>query len=369
MRIAMVITAHNEKLLLNNSINYHSLVGVTDFYIYLDRLDLQQYLILRRSSNVRVTISSFDHVQKAGLQDEFPPYRYRSNHMVRQMAHVRLALEECRRRGIEWLINIDADELVARNGGTELDLAGILRKVPANVAAVRLPVFEVLPQRWRCREPLIELQNFKATSPFGEGGRSGLHAFLPQPLMDQVSRGLKAQGYDPFWDLLDGGLQDQHLPPLTAVAHEFGVQVIDWFLGHSLGKEIVRTSSNIRFRNLHATEAPDVCKSEADLSLLHYNCFSFADFVKKYAFNFRNHPDVYARGWKLDPLKRLFRDSCRLHGVNRLIDLYNIYCLYQDKKLREIEMHFPGAIVSTFNVHRLMAQAKRDRSIVLIDDS
>ncbi|MFN3889877.1 MAG: hypothetical protein ACK4MV_05720 [Beijerinckiaceae bacterium] len=347
MRVAMVVTARNERNLLAKNILYHSSVGVTDFFIFLDQLDVSQYIAIKRLPGVRLRLSSYEHLIKAGLNTKVPRVKYISNHMVRQMAHIEIAMRECRTEGIEWLLNLDADEIVARDDNQDLNLGKELMRLDPGKAAVQLRPLEVVPYRFKVNCPMTELIWFKETTPFGEGARASLseNVRLSQSTITRIEQCAKRPDQDPFWEIIDLGLKDPAIGPLTAVHDEFGLHLIDWFVGHALGKEIVRVGPSAKFKDLHRTNIGSSQKVRTPLVLLHYNNYSFRDFYKKYGLNFLNHPDTYASGWTLDPLKKLFRDTARNSGMVELWRAYSKYCHYDKKKLRLIHEEFPGALI------------------------
>lgn len=368
MRIALVMTIRDEGQIIETNIRYHTFIGITDFFIFLDRLDIRLWLRLRRNKNITLFLSDPSHINAAGLRKRFSNLKYSTDHMVRQMTHIALAFNECKKRKIDWLVNADADELLCTDIYARISssLSKMLSEIPRHIDAISLRSLEVIPTSWRCSNPFIERQWFKKETDFGEGRR----ADLPTPILNQIgltnefrSESCPAKE-SAIWEMVARTAGTSEIGPLLAVPAKNGSPIlVDWYTGHGLGKEIVRVGSNARFVNLHRTNIREKLKySPCDGALLHYNNFSFRNMAKKYR-NFLTHPDQYASGWQIDPLKKYFRDAYRHGGHLALLPLYRNYCVFDRKKLATIRKINRGLVHEIRTISNTLDSIARDAII------
>lgn len=218
--LGMVICVHNEQLLLEANLLYHHAIGVDTVYLFLDRCTDRSEEIASRFPWVRIIHRNIPE----------PPYFCREH----QSACMNDALEMAREDGLEWLLVIDADEFAFANNtpGKEgfakkdrkllreefrespnadrwirANLKCLLRDVPPGIDQVILQTMEALPLALPDRKRFWEQEYFMTKGPY------------PGKIMDPNTR---------EW------------------------RKMDRWLGHSLGKPIVRTSAHVEAYDPHS---------------------------------------------------------------------------------------------------------------------
>ena len=120
--VALAITVKNERDLIRANVLYHRYLGVQLFYVFLDNT----------TDDTRDTVSDLDcvAVSHSMTGDRFLESRERrqacadsvrlretidksaEHHDARQVLNTYVAWEQARDAGVEWLVSLDADELV-----------------------------------------------------------------------------------------------------------------------------------------------------------------------------------------------------------------------------------------------------------------
>jgi hypothetical protein len=203
-----------------------------------------------------------------------------------------IAMEMAREKGCSWLLSIDADELVcpALKGFHPGQIKEVLQSIPEKVEAVRFLSIEIA-------------QNCFSYSK---------SVFRQETLFQAPDSKVKRSIYDPF-------LKQNHT--------HYG------FLGHQVGKCAVKIDSGSIPTNSHYF-AHINGKPLIELQsgrLLHYNVYSFDDFIKKFR-NFHDHPNTFLTNravpyipkllwrnlvndpsWSMDDLASYYLQSVILH--------------------------------------------------------
>lgn len=194
---ALAVTARNEARLLAGHLEYHRMLGVEQAYVYLDEAG-------------GATLRSIQHLGWVTTGRCVLPDRFRgspglerfvasweSHLAARQALNVMDAMARAEAAGCEWLLSIDADELVCldRRRTVPDGLARALASLPPEVSAVRLPNLEVVQVQ---RVPGLVFRDSRLFKL-----RGGPERAIRDPRSDRV------------------------------VCHA-------WFLGHGAGKSIVR---------------------------------------------------------------------------------------------------------------------------------
>jgi hypothetical protein len=114
------------------------------------------------------------------------------------------------------------------------------------------------------------------------------NVFAQETLFKQPGTKIKHVVYDPF--------QDKKVK-------------IYGFLGQTMGKSAIRLCVEAKPKTTHKFVALTGTSLETLHTgyLLHYNCYSFFDFVKKYQ-NFKQQPDTWVSGNPIDRQRRIWRD-------------------------------------------------------------
>lgn len=267
MRLALIVTVKNERDLLRGNLLYHAYLGVEHFFVFSDDT----------TDDTLETIGDLPFVE---IAPSVKPERYRhrpelaayvaqaeQHHTARQNLNTFAAMEMARAQGFDWLIALDADELIC------LDLdnssSGLLNDffagIPEEIESVRFPTLEVVARQ-------LDYE----------------HVFTEEILFKQQGVKFEHPIFNPY-------LQEIH--------------IVKGFFGQTMGKSALRLTVEAKPKTTHHFVSLDdenlkVMKAGY---LLHYNCYSFYDFMKKYK-NFKHQPDTWLSGNKIDFQRRLWRN-------------------------------------------------------------
>jgi hypothetical protein len=321
LRIGCVFTLKNEEDLIAPNIRYHRFLGVTDFFAFLDYSTDRTKSILQATPNVRIfeNLSYADmlpySLNKPKLDLDLIREKFEAHNGVRQIFHANMALELCRREKIDWLISIDPDELICldTNHVGKDSLKDYLLSMGKSVGALIFRNIEVVPTRVEAAYP-FEDRLFKNAELGGDS--SGLP---------------KTEVFDPY----------------TGVCVPAG-----WYWGHTSGKLVVRVLSDSYFAHLtHLFQTEGDIKT-ADL-LLHYNIFSYKQFVAKYC-NFKDFPKFTSLGRPVRPLRALFVKLANDSHLPKeyLMDYYKKYILYTAEEIETIRRKYDSAFVEISSISK-----------------
>ncbi|MEX1364984.1 MAG: glycosyltransferase family 2 protein [Nannocystaceae bacterium] len=286
VRIALATTAKNEADILRFNLQYHRELGIERCFVFLDGT----------TDATRSTIEDLPHVE---LRDSVAPRElgrplrerpelahimrvHRSHHCARQMLNALWAIQRARALGFDWLVSIDADELLC----PRLDEASP-DALPRLLAGVEDGVdqLQFLP---------LEI----AQSPLPMAGSVFAHAERFSCMFHRAEDGSFAVSSAPH--------ERRVLDPAT-----METRLIKGYLGHREGKAAVRLSrpdlfpSSVHgFRGRQCSPLRQQCVGW----LLHYNMFSPERFIRKHR-AFAAHPDHFVLNdapisWQL----RVWRD-------------------------------------------------------------
>lgn len=280
MTIALVLTVKNEARLLRNNLLYHKAVGLCHAFVYFDD----------STDGGKKSIADLEFVT---LQDSVSAEKYSGNpylkkftsqakehHTARQCLNTYDALAQSKKLGYDWLISIDADELVATTVHAVSNLSDFFNKVPTNVTVVNFETREALQRKPRYDSVFAEETLFKT-----------------QPNYDSRFKNITKKIYNPF----------------TKQKESFSY----WY-GQYLGKGAIRVKNELIPHNVHRYRHQDGTKP-LQLNagyLLHYHAYDADDFIKKFT-NFSNRPTTYLSGTKVQRLKLLLRDVVNTSGMNQ----------------------------------------------------
>ena len=320
MRIACVHTVKNEEDVILHNIEYHSHIGVTDFYLFLDD----------SSDNTKDKIRTVPHIcyfEDLTYQDLLPFVEdkpeldleliedYFSTHLgLRQVCNANMVLEICRNEGIDWLVHLDPDELICidETRVEEDSLKLFLSSLDGSVDAVSFVNLEVMPTKTDV-DFVFEDHLFKNNSAI------------------RIQSGWpKSKLFNPF--------TNSYMPA-------------GWFWGHSSGKLAVRPRSSSYFTSSHQ------CYVEGDRIssrfLLHYNIYSLNQFLNKYR-NFANYPNRR----RARPLRLLLRDVVNSDRFSEryIAEYYEKHIKYSESDIELIRKMDSGAIREIRSVSDFFAQ-------------
>ena len=277
MRVALVLTVKNEERLLRHNLLYHRALGAEHIFVYFDGT----------TDGGKAAISDLDFVT---LQDSVSPEKYEhltylekftsqadEHHTARQCLNTFDAQQECKAMGINWLVSLDADELVCPNTTEIIGLPQFFDTIPPQVEIVYLQTREFLQHKISIHNVFSEGTLFKTTPTY----RSRLKNITKQ---------------------LDN--------PFTGQQQKF-----PYWYGQTMGKGAIRIGKDVIPHNVHRYKKVDglqVTSVKAGL-VLHYHAYDAADFIKKFT-NFSEHPDTFLSGNSVESIKLLLRDVVNKSG-------------------------------------------------------
>ena len=144
--IGLVITQKNEARLLRRNLEYHRFLGVTHFYVFDDGSSDDSMRSIQGVPGL--TCPDLEGLADVppGLKDGVLQAR-RGPWMARQKMATRWATQLARNDGVEWLISLDADELVMIEDPTRGAIQDLFLDCPADVDAVFFrDTYEVVPR-------------------------------------------------------------------------------------------------------------------------------------------------------------------------------------------------------------------------------
>ena len=270
MKVAVVMTVKNEARLLRQNVLYHLGIGVHKIFVYLDKTTDNGAETIKDLEAVVINES----VVAKTYQDK--PYleKFWSNalehHTARQCLNTYDAMQTCKAEQIDWLISLDADELFLSSINNDLSLKNFFEEAKQKEAdVISLRPMEVVAKKMAYNYVMQEETLFKTQKNF-------------QSKFDQIYHKI----YDPY--------NQTH-------------KTVSFWLGHTMGKAVIRVSNNIIPDNVHRYIALDGAKLNiVSLGyLLHYHIYDFEDFIKKFQ-NFKERPDTFLSGNKIEDLKSLW---------------------------------------------------------------
>lgn len=300
-KIALVITAKNEERLLKRNIQYHFTIGVSKAYVYFDDatdggpesllglegVDQQNSVELSKYSNLE-------------FLDKFTKLAH-EHHTARQCLNTYDALLKSKRDGIDWLISIDADELVIVDKHKNEPIQKLFKNLDQNIDMVQFKVKEVAQRKLKYDNVFADETLFKYSRIFKNKFES------PKKRID-----------DPF--------------------NKRTVKISYW-TGQWAGKAGVKVGSGIIPKNVHRYVKlnGDKIKKVSNGLLLHYQAFDKLDFKKKFT-NFEKHPNHNLSGTYVGHTKLLWRDIVNSTTLNqKYIDEYfenNV--MFTEKEIRRM---------------------------------
>ena len=302
MKIALVLTVKNEERLLRNNVLYHKAIGVDKTFVYFDKT----------TDNGKESIKDLDFVE---INDSVPAKDFlhlsylekftaqaKDHHTARQCLNAFDASLKAEKEGFDWLLCLDPDELVATSEDKISDLKSFLRDQESEIDAVNFQMKEVFQAKKNYRNVFEEETRFKALRNFK---RYSMNIFKT------------------FWN------------PRTQKKEKY----VYWY-GHNTGKMAIRLCRKMVPHNPHKfkkRDGKDSIIAEKGL-LLHYHAYDAQDFIKKYR-NFKDHPETFLSGNKVDVIKLLFIDVVNNSGMSysRLEKYFEKYLMFNTREIRKLQ--------------------------------
>jgi len=301
MKTALVLTVKNEARLLRDNLRYHRAIGVDHIFVYFDgTTDLGKESI---SDLDFVTISNSvtaNTYQSMKFLEKFTS-KASEHHTARQCLNTYDALMQCKVKGYDWLLSLDADELLCTHGDQISDLAAFFSSVPNVIDVVTFQTREVLTRQLAYTNVFAEETLFKTQPSFG-GRFQNIYKELYNPFTHNQER-------------------------------------YSYWYGQHLGKAAIRVSSGLIPHNVHRYRHKDGSKPAQVQAgfVLHYHIYDATDFIKKFT-NFSNRPDTYLSGNRVKGLKLLLRDVVNGSGMNasELTTYFKENLLFSQQEVRRL---------------------------------
>jgi hypothetical protein len=266
MRIALAMTIRNEEDLLRHNILFHRYLGVDRFYLFCDGTTDRGAASVADLPYVTI-LSSVDAALFADVQEMARQVRLaKENSSARQMLNVFFAMTDAIEKGFDWLISLDADELICTDVNTleKGCLKPLFAGLPSVVECVSFRNLEVVQRRFEYRNVFAQEVLFKSRDY-----RAKRKILDPSTGRTFITRG---------------------------------------FYGHRSGKSAVRLSAPVIPKTTHRFVRSDGSKpvTMAMRYLLHYYCYSYSHFMTKCR-NFHDHPGTYVYGGAVEKPKLVWR--------------------------------------------------------------
>jgi hypothetical protein len=162
---AIVTTLRNAGAVLDSFVSYHRAIGFSHVFLFFD--DPADPDLARASAMTDVTAIAHDAALRNSWQTlpSYPIYRTSldSEVMSRQLLNVEHAMRLARRRGHDWLLNIDSDELFFSPDENVAEHFAQLTATPAE--CVSYLNYEAIPESDEIGDYFREVDLFKL--PFG----------------------------------------------------------------------------------------------------------------------------------------------------------------------------------------------------------
>ncbi len=292
--LGLVITQKNEVAKLSHNIEYHRYMGVSRFYIFDDdSTDASMQSIRKNTQSVqRYYGTDFSIAPKEMM--EVKQKALDGNWMGRQLLNTYKALQLAKKDGVDWLIFIDADELVFLGSEEENSFISFFAKVNRNVDVVFFEeVYEAVPQN-------INTDNiFKKANLF------------------------KTTAYDKH-------AEKTMLNPMSGKTFS-----LCGFFGPSSGKQAARVSANLIPNSSHGFKRRngENPKTLTNGQIMHYHLCDFEDFLKRSSIK---HPSHYIYGLKVPYYPKIFWRELGNLGLSKseLQAYYKKYIAFSKKEIK-----------------------------------
>ncbi|MGB6045931.1 MAG: glycosyltransferase family 2 protein, partial [Pirellulales bacterium] len=299
-RVAMVMSVRNEARFLAAHLSYHRALGIERAYIFLDRC----------TDGTDQIAASFPWVRTIRLDpNDACRFRYVGDWQTLCMDR---ALAHARDDGIDWLLAIDPDEFAIGGRPRRLfdrksidepcDLPTMLACVPRSTKVVKLLPKETIPLDIDPSEPFWRQKYF---------------------LQDRDFRR----------DILN--------PSDGSIINNRG------YVGHMIGKVIVRTSANIqawtahgwaRFQNVKYPHRPGACglKMTHLGRLLHYVIVDWRQWKDKH-FKLSHEPVKWHTGKPVGSVKQCWKEAATRLNDEQARQYYREWVAMPEARLQELE--------------------------------
>ncbi|MCK7589898.1 glycosyltransferase family 2 protein [Subsaxibacter sp. CAU 1640] len=277
-------------------------IGIYKVFIYLDGTEDNSADTLNDLQNIDIQNSvSAEKYRGFPFMEKFWG-NANEHHTARQCLNTFDALRKCKEQGIDWLVSLDADELLITSNRDHIpfdDFFGDAKIKNADI--VHLSTLEVVSQKMHYDFVMAEETLFKTRKNF-------------KSKLDQIYIKL----YDPYTDTYFNRLF--------------------WF-GHTMGKGILNVASDLIPENVHRYTKKDFSKPKVIKKghVLHYHIYDSEDFIKKFD-NFKDRSSTYLSGNDIQRIKRLWIRlvNDQAYGKKELEEYFKDNLLFNQQKLQAL---------------------------------
>lgn len=240
-------------------VNYHLKLGIDHMYLFFDNPDDEAFKFL--DENLKITCFKVD-------EQLLKQFGHTKNTFVstKQVSFATYAFHLAREKGYDWLIHLDADELLYCKGG----LKKKINKLPKNVDVIIFPVAEAAPQKVKYEFPFSEISFFRF---YGQISVPEDWQIYNKNKIKYILQ-FRAWKYK-YWLAKKAGFINTKNKVLQR-----------YILGHTQGKSAVRTRANIKNVLLHH---PEIISIDFVLAyvivgayLLHFDSMGYLMWKKKW---------------------------------------------------------------------------------------
>jgi hypothetical protein len=296
-RIALAMTVRDEQSVLRCNLLYHHFLGVEHCFVYDDGStdDTVASIADLPFVTVRPSVAPSEIVVTPELSKT--AVAHKDEVMGRQMMNTAHAMAEARAAGFQWLVSLDADELVVLDytNAAPGSLATRLGALSSSVDEAVFRTLEMVQRKLSYEKPMIEESLFKV-----------------------ANSGAMRESYDPF---------AQRVEKIPAV------------YGHRAGKRAVRLNIEA-YPRIHRFLGPHDARLRAQRvgGLLHFFAADFATFLRKYRL-MKDRPDRAPSGRTASYQMRLWRDVVNRSGLDDegLRDYYEHWVMFSDDQLKRLK--------------------------------
>ena len=325
---ALAYTVKNEARLLPSGIEYHLAAGCSRIYVFWDNTTDNASELIQHHPKVSAR-KSYRPEELSGAPSwiaKILPW-WEPELDVRKIANTYYAALDAARDGIEWLVCVDADELIVMNRDEQVienHIPKYLELVPENIDQLLLPNLESVPTSAVSENPFLDCVYFFNRFPRTETAWRYSRAALLR-----VSRSPKLIAwYDwLFYQLRFAGVLQRMMRDPATQKRIPG----SYFLGYSSYKSFIRTARAASFEFATHSWKPYL-KHPNSLrtgNVLHFDMLDADYFAAKFRqrlpdrglFHLRYLLSVVARDRSMDQVREFFETHIAIRDPQRIATL------------------------------------------------
>jgi hypothetical protein len=317
MQLATVTTLKASKAVTLAFVGYHLRIGVDHLYLYFDDPEDEAIPFLEEDERISCIRCDAQYWAQQGL-------KRMDTVQKRQEINATHALQQARRRDVDWVVHIDSDELLYCHKGT---LRSLFNRVARDTDVLVFPVMEAAPQQMHYDHPFQGITFFKYCPNV-----SIVDANYTMRFIDKVRLWVRTQ----WWK------RRKQLATLTRCTHS---NIMGrYLLGHTEGKSAVRTSAPVARNAIHrpCSEAGEALQAAVapSASVLHFDCQGFASWKSKWLRRVHREADFDAS--RFAPARRRqmqqIQAAVKQDSQRDLTDLYKRWYFIPEREQRILRM-------------------------------